>query len=824
MYNIMKTILLNKTPVKVIEGELYYLEDKEQRPVNIIKEKFFYIGRDRFYYKKTLDLLTNGENYKLESKNKKEKMTKKVEKIKVKTLVCNEISKSYTKDYGKVEREFIFEPSTLVDLRNFVNNNDNISLDIETNTLLWYKPFAECLLVALYCHTTGETQLLSTQYVSNLVRFMNEAKNKNYIIHNAAFDIQFLMNYGLDHNNLFIKDTFLLTKLAENNSERGIKGYGLKDLLAERGITQDKLGASFSEQDQSKDNPKLNYTSLNENHYVYGVSDVLDLYSLQNDTLRNLNDTNTYMEEERFLHILLDMSRKGIFLDKESIPKAIDEAYEEIDKIVNSNELFKGFHNPTKVKQLFVSKGYQLDKSGKGNDSLTKKQLNNTIPSEMDDINLISNYGLFLKYKQTCEMLSKDRWWQYSYNAKTEIKIKSAGKTAYYKKDYDKYEKGLICLEEVKLKKQYQLLDEEGLKELKFKNLKSNFKRKGNTCVKLSDQLDEKGRVHPSIQQLGAHTGRMSMNNPNMQSFPKKYRELVSAPKGKKIQSIDFSGQEIYVAAILSNCDIMLNKYLTGDYHTENAKLLYKLVEGVDISHLDKKEVSKLTFKDTDIKQREIAKVIGLGVSYGMSPPAALKQLKLPPTYLKTVEKIVDTLITPKLREWQKINGTNFILTGGFSQGVQSKYSYHDNILQQKIKNLNSFNMYVDNKEIIELRNTNDYKYKDYDYIEINDVKTTIKPKLREFVNKIKNYPVQGTSAASLKFILNRLIPYIKENNQDIELIHLIHDEMVFEVDENITEETRELVLAKIVELSCEYFGREEKIKLEDKLEDYQTK
>ena len=805
-------------------GDFHAFLRNFQQKIDIKIDKngeYFYIDTLKCRVKKIKSLMNKGiGELKLKSRSKRKSKMKKVKEVKVFTLLCDDIP-TIEKDYGIEKRIFSFEPSTLEKLKEFLTNNNNICLDIETNTLLQYKPFAECLLIALHCATNGETWLVGSQYTYEVVSVLNSLKNKNYIIHNAAFDVQFLMNYGLEHNNIFIKDTMILSKLAENDVSDRVRGYGLKKLLLEQGVHQDNLGANFAEQEQKKNEPAISYVNISTNYYVYGVSDVLDLYSIQNSKLHLLKDKDTYMEEEQFLHTLLDMCRVGIPIDKNTIPSAVDNAFEEVDKIVKSTPEFINFHNINNLKKVFIEKGYELPPTKSGNLSLTDDWLKKEVESDKDDIRLLHSYIEFKKQSKTCELLAKDKQQVYTYNSKAEIKIKSAGVEAYYKKDQEKYEKGLVELKDVKLKKQYQILDEEGLEQYKLTQIKSNFKRKGNLCVSLSDQLDENDRVHPSIQQLGAATGRMSMNNPNMQSFPKRYRKLVTAPEGRKILAIDFSGQEIYVAAVLSGCNVIMDKYLSGDYHTLNTKILYKIVEGEDISDLTTSEVKELIFKNTDLKQRDVAKMIGLGITYGLSADAALKRLGLPKSYKPTIQKIINILMTPKLIDYQIKKAHEYICKGYFTQGCKGEYYFGNKGLRDNILSLQNANLYTDREStlVIEASQSKDDFYYDLDRLrqcrnELNGV----------LVNKIKNYPIQGTSAASVKQVLNRLIPQIKENNLDLTLINIVHDEMVFEVSEDISQETIDVIKTKIVDLTCEYFNTDKRINLEETLEKYQKK
>src|ERR1039457_5192871 len=55
------------------------------------------------------------------------------------------------------------------------------------------------------------------------------------------------------------------------------------------------------------------------------------------------------------------------------------------------------------------------------------------------------------------------------------------------------------------------------------------------------------GRIHSSINQIGAETGRTSSDNPNIQNIPKDpaYRHCFKARKGYKMITTDVAGCEL---------------------------------------------------------------------------------------------------------------------------------------------------------------------------------------------------------------------------------------------------------------------------------------
>lgn len=91
------------------------------------------------------------------------------------------------------------------------------------------------------------------------------------------------------------------------------------------------------------------------------------------------------------------------------------------------------------------------------------------------------------------------------------------------------------------------------------------------------------GRVHPSFKIQGAETGRLSVVNPAVQTFPRpsdRYgsmiRRAVVAPLGSKLGIIDYSQAEFRVFAALSEDPYLVKAYQAGrDMHAEVAIAMY---------------------------------------------------------------------------------------------------------------------------------------------------------------------------------------------------------------------------------------------------------
>jgi DNA polymerase-1 len=122
----------------------------------------------------------------------------------------------------------------------------------------------------------------------------------------------------------------------------------------------------------------------------------------------------------------------------------------------------------------------------------------------------------------------------------------------------------------------------------------------------------EDGRIHTTLSQTGAVTGRMSSNNPNLQNIPaigehgKEVRNAFVSEKGSLLVAVDYSQIEMRILAELSQDEILLETFRSGkDVHASVASRVFGVLEN---------EVSK------DMRRK--AKVINFGIIYGMGVTA----------------------------------------------------------------------------------------------------------------------------------------------------------------------------------------------------------
>lgn len=152
-----------------------------------------------------------------------------------------------------------------------------------------------------------------------------------------------------------------------------------------------------------------------------------------------------------------------------------------------------------------------------------------------------------------------------------------------------------------------------------------------NTYIdKLPDCVNPNtGRIHCKFNQMGADTGRMSSQDPNLQNIPshnKDIRKMFKATDGYVLMSSDFSQQEPKCLAALcrkQGDSQMYNTFMEGkDLYSEIASKAF----GVPYDDCKEFRPDGTTNKDGK-ERRSQAKSILLGVLYGRGVPSIAEQL-----------------------------------------------------------------------------------------------------------------------------------------------------------------------------------------------------
>ena len=148
-----------------------------------------------------------------------------------------------------------------------------------------------------------------------------------------------------------------------------------------------------------------------------------------------------------------------------------------------------------------------------------------------------------------------------------------------------------------------------------------HFAKMKSTYVDALPQLlnAETGRLHTSLNQTIAETGRLSSSNPNLQNIPirtqlgREIRQAFIAAPGHRLVSIDYSQIELRLLAHLSEDPVLIEAFHSGeDIHTRTAMEVF----GVELAAVD-------------ADMRRMAKTVNFGILYGLSPFGLAQRLHI---------------------------------------------------------------------------------------------------------------------------------------------------------------------------------------------------
>ncbi|KND46696.1 MAG: DNA polymerase I [Parcubacteria bacterium C7867-006] len=248
--------------------------------------------------------------------------------------------------------------------------------------------------------------------------------------------------------------------------------------------------------------------------------------------------------------------------------------------------------------------------------------------------------------------------------------------------------------------------------------------------------VDTNNRLHSEFLQAGSATGRMASQNPGIQNIPNKtelgreIRKSFIAEKGYKLVTFDYSQIELRIAAFLS-----------GD-----KKLIEIFKDGLDVHTAVACEVFGVEPKDVTKEMRGKAKTINFGVMYGMGVTALQKNI-----------------------------GTNREEAQQFLDGYFNKFSGLAEYLE-KVKIETAQKGYTETF----------FGRRRY----FPDIHSKL-PFMKAAAERMAiNAPIQGTEADIIKIAMVEIDKFLEKKNlkDDVRMLLQVHDELVFEIKENIVD------------------------------------
>ena len=124
----------------------------------------------------------------------------------------------------------------------------------------------------------------------------------------------------------------------------------------------------------------------------------------------------------------------------------------------------------------------------------------------------------------------------------------------------------------------------------------------------LPNQIASDGRIHGTLNQTVAATGRLSSTDPNLQNIPirtelgQHIRRAFIPEKGFKLISADYSQLELRILAHITRDEVMLEAYKKGeDIHAKTAKLVFGAKTPEELK-----------------EKRRLAKIVNFAIAYAV--------------------------------------------------------------------------------------------------------------------------------------------------------------------------------------------------------------
>ena len=254
--------------------------------------------------------------------------------------------------------------------------------------------------------------------------------------------------------------------------------------------------------------------------------------------------------------------------------------------------------------------------------------------------------------------------------------------------------------------------------------------------------VSDDGRLHAKFLQNGTSTGRFSSQDPNLQNLPiksdlgKRIRYGFIAKNGYKLASFDYSQIELRVAAMLSGDKKMTQIFCDKkDIHSGVASFVFNV-----------------PLEKIDSEMRRSAKVINFGIIYGMGVSSLRKSLG------------------GTRPEAQKFYDNYFNQFSGVAD-------YLNNVKEFATKNLYTETLFGRKRYFA-------------------NINSRI-PFLKNMAERTAtNAPIQGTAADIIKLAILYANEDLKKENllSDANLVLVIHDELVYEIKEDILESAEKII------------------------------
>lgn len=577
--------------------------------------------------------------------------------------------------------------------------------------------------------------------------FKEKTQNKNYkwIYHNAKFDLNVLRTFlGFNMPDPYW-DTMICGNMLYQDEEHNLK-YLYNKYIAEEDEGVNKFDTLFA-------GLTFDYVPI-DIATIYAAKDALmtlKLYYYQRDVLNrpDMVGVKTVFEtiEMPLIPVLVDMYRTGVNMNQQMIQELYNKYNERLERA--KAEVYKEIEPYT--------------------DAINKYRIQNYNKKLDDPISISSPAQLSILFYDILKYKTK------------------SGKGT-----------GVHELEEINTPLTKALLEYR-----KMSKLIDAF------LVALPKNIEPTtGKIHTSLNQYGAATGRFSSSSPNLQQIPsrgeaKEIRRIFGAGKGNVLLSSDFSQQEPRILAHLCGDENLIRTYAEGRdlYSTMAAQAFHTTYEDCLEFYLD--ENGKKTDK-TNVegkKRRSNIKGVLLGIMYGRGTPSVAENIHCSVEEAQNIINsffdaypLIKTFVAEKQKE-AKERGYTETAWGRrrYLQHIQlEKYEYHYNDKRPVDFNPLFTATTIQNEEVSsEIKDSYNTKLEKANYFMKQKIIDKAKEEGIDIINnqgyiaeanrQVVNSTIQGSAAD-----MTKLAMVIIGNNQELKdlgfkMLFPVHDELIAE-------------------------------------------
>lgn len=250
------------------------------------------------------------------------------------------------------------------------------------------------------------------------------------------------------------------------------------------------------------------------------------------------------------------------------------------------------------------------------------------------------------------------------------------------------------------------------------------------------------GRIHTTLSQTIAATGRLSSSNPNLQNIP------VRRPEGRAVRRAFVTGEgyATLLIADYSQIELRILAHLSEDHG-----LLEAFAAGEDVHATTAARLFDVALEDVDSTTRDRAKAVNYGLAYGLTAFGLARQLGLPGDEAKAIVDAYDERFP----------------------GVRT---YLDDVVARATREGHTTTLYGRRRNLPDLTSSDRNR--------------------RQIAERMAlNAPIQGTAADIIKLAMIALEQALRRAGVRSRQILQVHDEVIVEVVAGEEDEVRDITV-----------------------------